>query len=110
MPNDAIEDLVGGDQRKAQYIRMCLQRLSRGPQGALREMARSVLRGEIDLRSAANTQVYGSELGTAFGRFWSRYQAATPEARQQVIDRAQTYLDNSAGRDSVIGRRPHRPS
>ena len=52
--HDSAYDLAGGDARKAKLLRVSLQKLADGPDGALKEMAEGVLRGELDLREAAH--------------------------------------------------------
>ncbi|HWG97777.1 MAG TPA: hypothetical protein VNV66_00250 [Pilimelia sp.] len=92
-PRDSVTDVAGGDPRLAAVLRAHLRRLAEGPPGPLREMAEGVLRGEVDLRQAAHSQAYGAELGAAFRRFWSDYQAMSQRERDQLVERTREHFD-----------------
>jgi hypothetical protein len=71
--SDSIDDVSGGDTRKAQLLRATLQQPADGPDTVLKEMAESVLSGDVPLRDAAMSSAYGPRLGAAFSRFTTYY-------------------------------------
>ncbi|MDI6101708.1 hypothetical protein QLQ12_24100 [Actinoplanes sp. NEAU-A12] len=90
--HDSVYD-VAGDPRKAELLRMSLDRIAEGPDGPLREMAREVLAGRADLRAATREAAYGDELSKAFGRFWGDYQAMSPAERDQLVQDTRQRVD-----------------
>ena len=91
--HDSAYDIAGEDPRKAKLLRASLQKLADGPDGLLKEMADGVLRGEIDLREAAASDVYGPEIGAAFDRFSTYYSALDQSERDALIANAERQLD-----------------
>ncbi len=91
--HDSVYDIAGGDPRIAKLLRLSLAKLAAGPDGSLKEMADGVLDGNVDLRHAAMSGTYGSEIGTAFNRFWTDYQHLEPADRDQLAADAQQQLD-----------------
>jgi hypothetical protein len=75
---DFLGDVAGRDSRRVHGLRCALEVLARGPDGPLRELARAVLKGELSLRDAALSDVYGERLGAAFDAFWTRYRVLAP--------------------------------
>lgn len=59
------------------------------------EMSRGVLKGEMSLRNAADSDAYRRELGTAFDEFWIEYQAMTGEERDELAALGQRQLDEA---------------
>jgi hypothetical protein len=92
---DSIRD-VARDPRKAKLLRASLQRLADGPDGLLKEMAESVLRGEVSLREAALSNVYGPELGAAFSRFSTYYDKLDEAERERLVATAERQLYDDA--------------
>jgi hypothetical protein len=81
------------EPRKAKLLRASLQKLAGGPDGLLKEMADGVLRGELDLREAAMSNVYGPELGAAFDKFSTYYIDLDQQERDQLVATAGRQLD-----------------
>ena len=96
--HDSAYDLAGGDPRKAKLLRVSLQKLADGPDGVLKEMAEGVLRGELDLREAAMSDVYGPALGAAFDQFSTYYTELDQEERDQLVATTERQLDGRAPR------------
>jgi hypothetical protein len=99
--HDSADDLAGGDPRKAKLLRVSLQKLADGPDGALKEMAEGVLRGELDIRDAAMSDAYGPELGAAFDRFTNYYTELDQEERDQLVATTERQLDELLDGPSV---------
>jgi hypothetical protein len=91
--HDSVYEIAGDDPRVAKALRAGLTKLADGPAGPLREMAEGVLDGGLDLRRAAMSDVYGAELGTAFGAFWSHYETLDEEQRAELTGNAERQLD-----------------
>lgn len=72
--HDSVYEIAGDDPRIAKLLRARLSRLAEGPAGPLQEMAESVLSGHQDLRLAAESDAYGSELGHASAE-WPKHLA-----------------------------------
>jgi len=102
MTNELAE-LSGGDIGRSKALYDNLSRLAKEPDGFLREMANAVLKGEISLRDATSSDLYGSELINRFQGFWATYQQMTPEEREQLVARGQQDLDESATADWAPG-------
>lgn len=81
--NDGITDI--DDPRRKRLLQSLLGQLAHGPDDRLREMARAVLNNEVDLRSAALSEIYGTDLGKAFASFWDSYRSTSPEERERLI-------------------------
>ncbi|MEV4536252.1 hypothetical protein AB0J82_20905 [Asanoa sp. NPDC049518] len=81
-----LSDIAGGDPRRSRALRECLELLANSDNELLREMARTVLDGDMTLREIAASQVYGAELAGSFGTFWSHYEEMTPEERAALED------------------------
>jgi hypothetical protein len=86
-------DVAGDDPRMAKLLRASLTKLANGPDGPLKEMADGVLSGQLDLREAAMSDAYGEELGVAFGRFQTYFDALDEEERQELVGQAEERLD-----------------
>jgi hypothetical protein len=91
--HDSVYEIAGNDPRIAKALRASLTKLADGPDGPLREMAEGVLGGGLDLRQAAMSDVYGHELGSAFGAFWSTYETMDKTQRAELADSAEQQLD-----------------
>ncbi|MBF9131351.1 hypothetical protein I0C86_20635 [Plantactinospora sp. S1510] len=91
--HDSVYEIAGDDPRIAKLLRASLTKLARGPAGPLQEMAESVLSGQQDLRLAAESDAYGSELGDAFGQFWSHYETLDETQRQELVEQTEGQLD-----------------
>jgi hypothetical protein len=90
--NDSLSD-VAGDPRLARVLRTSLTRIADGPDGPMREMAREVLAGRVDLRTALREPAYGEQLGAAFGRFWGDFQTMSPDERDRLVKDTRQRLD-----------------
>ncbi|GIE31907.1 hypothetical protein Ait01nite_049520 [Actinoplanes italicus] len=90
--SDDISD-VASDPRLARVLRSSLTRIADGPDGPMREMAREVLAGRTDLRTALREPAYGEHLGAAFGRFWTDFQAMSPDERDRLVKDTRQKLD-----------------
>lgn len=86
---DHVDDITGGDERRAQALRRILDQLARSNNPLLREMATAVQDGKVTLRQAATSNTYGTELAAPFQVFWSKYQEMTPEERGDLASRSQ---------------------
>ncbi|MEU4619607.1 hypothetical protein AB0G04_06480 [Actinoplanes sp. NPDC023801] len=82
--DDSLRD-VAGDARLARLLRTSLTRIADGPDGPMREMAREVLAGRTDLRTALREPAYGEPLGAAFDRFWGDFRAMSQDERDQLV-------------------------
>jgi len=92
--HESVYDVAGDDPRLAKLLRVTLTELAEGPRGPLREMAEAVLEGQQDLREAAMSDAYGTELGTAFERFWSHYETLDEQERRDLVTRTERQLDD----------------
>ena len=90
--HDSVYEMAG-DPRIAKALRLGLERIADGPDGPLKEMAEGVLAGNLDLREAASSEVYGEALGVAAGRFWTGYEQVGEDERTELIRRAESRLD-----------------
>jgi hypothetical protein len=91
--HNSVYEIAGHDPRLAKLLRASLTKLANGPDSPLREMAEGVLDGRLDLRTAAMSDAYGEELGTAFGQFWSYYEHLDDQQRQELVGQAEDQLD-----------------
>lgn len=67
--DDALLDMAGGDPALAKLVRASLERLRDGAgDERLQELARDVLAGRTDLRSAASNDTYGDVFADQFRR------------------------------------------
>lgn len=73
------------DPRRTQLLRSLLEQLAHSPHDRLREMARAVLNNELDVRSAALSETYGTDLGKAFTSFWDSYRGTSPDEQERLI-------------------------
>ncbi|WP_327029383.1 hypothetical protein OG989_00475 [Micromonospora sp. NBC_01740] len=79
-----LDDIAGGDERRAKALRDALHQLANGRSPLLREMANAVLKGDITLREAFASPTYSDEFTQPFRSFWARYEQMTPETRDQL--------------------------
>ncbi|MEV4539312.1 hypothetical protein AB0J82_36620 [Asanoa sp. NPDC049518] len=79
-----LSDIAAGDPRRERLLRESLHRLADGDNELLREMARTVLDGDVTLREVAASQVYGTALAASFSTFWSAYERMTPEEQEAL--------------------------
>lgn len=90
-------DVPGDDGRLAKILTSSLNALASGPDGLLSEMARDVLRGHLDLRTAAMSDVYGEALSAGLDRYYTFYDGLGPAERrileQQTIDQLDAMPD-----------------
>jgi hypothetical protein len=91
--HDSVYDVAGDDPRIAKLLRASLTKLAQGPDGLLREMAEGVMNGQVNLRDAARSDVYGEELGLAFGRFWTYFEELDESERDELVHKTQGQLD-----------------
>jgi hypothetical protein len=91
--HDSVYEIAGDDPRMAKLLRTSMQQLADGPDGLLKEMAEGVLRGDLDLREAAMSTVYGPELGKAFDQFTSYYTELDEQDRVHLVATTQRQLD-----------------
>lgn len=92
--HDSVYDIACGDRRRISLLRSALTQLADGPNEPLREMATGVLRGEIDLRAAANFEFYGSEIDQATDRFRSYYDKLSAAERRELTEKGREYVDS----------------
>jgi hypothetical protein len=91
--HDSAYEVAGDDPRIAKHLRLSLEKLAKGPKGLLQEMADGVLKGEVNLRDAANSDVYGEALGSAFGKFWTYYEQLDELERDELVHKTEGQLD-----------------
>ncbi|MGC4874973.1 hypothetical protein ACLQ26_01735 [Micromonospora sp. DT43] len=86
---DGLDDIAGGDDERSHALRRILDRLAHSDNPLLREMAAAVQDGELTLRQAATSPIYGTELTAPFQTFWNAYQKMTPEERNGLASGSQ---------------------
>ena len=91
-------DVAGSDPRKSELLRKSLEKLAGGLDGVLKEMAEGVLRGELNLREAAMSDVYGAELGVVFDQFAAYYAKLDQQERDHLVVTAERQLDELVDR------------
>jgi hypothetical protein len=91
--HDSVYEIAGDDPRMAKLLRAGLTKLAAGPDGPLKEMADGVLAGQVDLRQAAMSDAYGTELGAALDTFSSHYDQLDQDERDQLIATTEHQLD-----------------
>ncbi|SHN06281.1 hypothetical protein SAMN05443668_102788 [Cryptosporangium aurantiacum] len=84
--HESVYEIAGDDRRLIQLCRDALNRLAEGANEALREMATEVLRGDLDLRAAVNSDYYGAELGRAVESFRKYYHGLSPADRSELME------------------------
>ncbi|MEU3454263.1 hypothetical protein ABZ671_11755 [Micromonospora sp. NPDC006766] len=86
---DDLDDIAGGDARRAAALSDALDRLGRSDNPLLREMASAVKDGELTLREAVSSDAYSAELRPPFRTFsfWKAYQELTPQERDDLAAR-----------------------
>ncbi|GEM_PF-5365809 len=85
---------MSGSPALARTVKKSLDQLAHGAAGAeLAEMARDVLAGRTDLRTAARVPAYTEPLTTALDGFRHWYDSLSPQERDQVIAEARAQLD-----------------
>ncbi|NES13259.1 MULTISPECIES: hypothetical protein [Micromonospora] len=84
---DDLDDITGGDQRRADALRAVVKQLGRSDNPLLREMATAVQHGELSLRQAASSSTYSGELSQPFRAFWRAYQDLTTQERDDLASR-----------------------
>jgi hypothetical protein len=94
--NPELLDIAGGDTYRARAIHKLLTTIADGPDPALREMASGVLKGDLDLREAADSQIYGDAIAHSFGTFWQRYQDLDPEEQQALLAEGHQFIEQQA--------------
>ncbi|MCY1144037.1 hypothetical protein OWR29_39090 [Actinoplanes sp. Pm04-4] len=90
MPDELL-DIAHGDPRLARQVETMLRDLAKDGSPLMREMAQGVLDGG-SLRQAAISDAYGEEVSAAFGDFWSKYQAMSPEEQAELGEVAEAAL------------------
>ena len=84
-------DIAGGDRGLATLLRVSLERLQDGVAGdLLREMARDVLGGGLDLRQAGTSDVYEAALDDHLGRYHEWVANQSPDELSSLADAAQS--------------------
>jgi hypothetical protein len=91
--NPEIIDMTGGDTYRARAIHHLLTKLADGPNPVLREMASGVLKGELNLRDAAASEVYSDAITDRFDTFWQRYQDLTPYEHQALLADGHRFIE-----------------
>lgn len=79
-----LDDVAGGDPHRLRALRDSLSQLADSPKRELRELARAVLTGEIDLRTAALSSAYAPALSDAFDTFWTHYSKLSSGERSEL--------------------------
>lgn len=91
-----LEDM-SGSPALARGLKEDLRRLRDGAAGPeLAEMARDVLDGNIELRTAARSSFYADQLTEAVGRYQSWKEQRTSDELDQFRYETQRYLDQEA--------------
>jgi hypothetical protein len=72
-----------------------LSQIAEGSNPMLREMATSVLNGDVGLRDAATSDVYSDAIADTFGTFWAKYQDMTPEERADLIAEGHEHIERA---------------
>ena len=90
MDNDPVQrellSITGGDEAIATVLRRTLTRLAKGEGGPLlKELARDVLTGKVELRTALLSETYGAPMSAAFGKFRTWYDEASEKERGEAI-------------------------
>lgn len=87
-----LEDLSGSPSL-ARELKENLRRLRDGSAGPeLAEMARDVLKGDVDLRSVARSSVYADQFIEAIRRYQRWHDQLTPEEREQLLSDARRQI------------------
>jgi hypothetical protein len=80
--NDELLDIAGGNQRMARFLQEALTHMAEGKNDLLSEMANAVLHDKASLRELASSEIYGTELGSAFDRSWEEIQSLSQDERE----------------------------
>jgi hypothetical protein len=87
-----LEDLSGSPSL-ARELKENLRRLRDGVAGPeLAEMAREVLKGDVDLRGVVRSSVYADQFTEAIGRYQRWHEELTPEEREQLLSDARRQI------------------
>jgi hypothetical protein len=106
-----IMDVAGQDPARAVVLSLSLRRLATGASGELlAEMAQAVLSGQVSLRQAAASQVYGDAFAKGFSRFWARYERMTESERRRAIEKGNAQLRQIRARLAARGIKPNLPN
>jgi hypothetical protein len=91
--NPDILETAGGDTYRARALHRLLSTLADGPDPVLREMARGVLQGDLGLRDAAASPVYGDAIADRFDTFWRHHQNLTPDEHQALLADGHRFIE-----------------
>ena len=91
--HESVYEVAGNDRTMTVILRNALTGMARGSDPALRDLARDVLDGAVDLRKAAMSTVYDEALGEKFDEFWSAYQKMDPAEREALLRQTREHLD-----------------
>jgi hypothetical protein len=96
MSDEALDrdlEQMSGNPALAKHIKESLRRLAGGAAGPmLAEMARDVLNGRTDLRTAARSSIYADNLTEAIGQFQRWQDTLAPDEREQFLTQTQQQL------------------
>jgi hypothetical protein len=93
--NPEIIGMTGGDTFRARAVHQLLTKLADGPNPVLRELASSVLKGELNLRDATASEFYSDAITNRFGTFWQRYQNLSPEEYQALLADGHRFIEQT---------------
>lgn len=91
-----------GDPGRARLLQRALAVLAVDEtRPALRDFARDVLQGRMEVRAAALSSAYTEALGADVRRFVGSYRALSAAERAEQVALAQGYLETLRGEDSA---------
>ncbi|WP_067508268.1 hypothetical protein [Actinoplanes sp. TFC3] len=91
--HDSVYEIAGDDPRIAKFLRTTLTQLADGDDPLMREMAKGVLDGSVDLRQAATSPAYDASFSAAADSFWSYYEGLNEDERQELARSGSSQLD-----------------
>jgi hypothetical protein len=105
MAVDPLADMALTESHKAVVRRQLTQLAAQADRPELRDMARDVLAGKVDLRGAMLSSRYEDVLNEGMSRFSTWYQNLTSEERTEQVRRAEDYAAE-VRKELLVGRRP----
>ncbi|GAB7036562.1 MULTISPECIES: hypothetical protein [Catenuloplanes] len=88
---------LAGDRRMTKAVRLLLEKLAAGTDGTLKEMAEGVLAGNLDLREAAHSSIYGDALSAATEPALRRCAEMDEDERRALVRRTEAELEDLLG-------------
>lgn len=90
--HESVYEITRDDRRLIRLCRDALTRLAEGPNEALREMATEVLRGDLDLRAAVNSEYYADEIDRAVDSFRTYYDGLSPAEQSEIFEEGRRFV------------------